>query len=248
MKLTKCTIAKESIEFLGYIIDKDGVRTDPKKVAAIAEYPVPTNVTDLKAFLGLASYYWKFIKGFSTIASPLFWLMRKDIPYEWTNEQQDAMDTLKRKMTQAPILRQPEWTWEFILQTDASKIGLGAVLMNKNPKTGEEHVIAYASRGTRGAEQTKYTAYELECLAVVWGLETFDYYVYGRHIKIKMDNSAVTWLKTKKDPKSMFARWIERIGKYDYTIIHVPGTQNGSADALSRIPRMETNLDNQHEL
>src|SRR4051794_10649362 len=104
------------------------------------------------------------------------------------------MDKIKHHMTKAPILVCPHWDWQFIVQTDASQLGLGAVLINKNPETNIKHVIAYTSCGTQGAEQETYTAYELECLAVVWALELFHWYIYGRHILVKTDNAAVTWL------------------------------------------------------
>jgi len=244
IKPKKCKFGEEEIAYLGHIINHEGTHTDPTKIKAVAAYPVPTSITEARAFMGLASYYRRFIRRFSHIASPIYDLFRKEVKFQWTQQQQLAFNELKTRLTQAPILRRPDWTQEFILQTDASAMGLGAVLAQK--KNGAEYVVAYLSRGTRGAEQS-YESYKLECLAVIWAVEKFHYYLAGRHFTIQTDHSALTWLLTTSEPKGIYARWIMKLQAYDATITHRPGRTNANADALSRMPRRTQPPYNHHE-
>ena len=147
----KCSFAQFEAKYLGYIIDKDGNHTDPSKISTIKEYPVPTNVTEVRAFLGLASYYRRFVKGFSSIASPLFKLLKKDAVFEWHQDQQEAFEALKIMLMTSPVLARPDWEKPFILQTDASALGLGAILTQKDDK-GRDTVICYASKGNSAME------------------------------------------------------------------------------------------------
>ena len=171
MKSKKCTIAAEQMSFLGFIVDQQGLRTDPAKVEAVATFPRPTNKTEVRAFLGLATYYRRFVKNFAKVASPLNDMLRKDHDRIWRRKQEDAFSNLKKILATAPVLLRPDFDKPFTVYTDASAIGLEAILTQEDQE-GTEKVIAYRSRGTRGAKK-KYRATQLECLAVVWATELY---------------------------------------------------------------------------
>src|SRR6266480_3603279 len=156
----KCFFGKQELSFLGYVIGKNGIHTDPSKIEKVQNFPVPRTLTQLRGFLGLASYYRRFIKGFSTIANPLNKLLKKNIPYNWTEAQQAAFDHLKQCLVTAPILIYPDFEEEFLLYTDASTFGLGAILAQVD-KEGNDRVVVYASR-TLSAPEKNYSATELE--------------------------------------------------------------------------------------
>jgi hypothetical protein len=232
LKPKKCTFATNEMKYLGFVIKQNGLATDPSKVSAITTYPAPKNITELRAFLGLAAYYRQFVKGFSVTARPLYNLLRKDKPYDWQPDQQKAFDQLKRSLTSAPILKRPEWNKRFILNTDASSHGLGAVLAQLDDEK-RERVICYASRTTNKAE-SNYGATKLECLAVVWAVDHFKHYLTGRQFDVITDHSALTYLFRQPNPTGLYARWIMRLQEYQMTIKHRPGRVNQNADALSR--------------
>ncbi len=259
----KCKFCFEEIKFLGHIIGKDGIKTDPAKIEKVKNYPKPTNITQLRGFLGLAKYYRKFIKDFAKIAKPLNELTKgfKSKPLEtrngikmkrkksekeknredeefmnsWKENQEKAFEALKKKLITAPVLMYPNFEKEFILYTDASKIALGAIL-HQVGKDGKEHVIAYENKTLGPAEQNYHTT-ELECLAVVWAIEKFDYYLEGNKFKIITDHIALKWLFNKAIPKGRIGRWIARLQPYicNMEIIHKSGKRHTNADALSRI-------------
>src|SRR5579884_1184630 len=168
LNLEKCNFTRDNLPFLEHIITQDGISPNPSTIQRIQEFPTPTNIKKLRSFLGLAGYYRKFIKGFSQIAAPLFKLLKNDIIFVWTVDQKNAFQTLKEKLTSAPILIYPDFTKKFYLYTDASDSGLGAVLSQKD-KDGREQVVAYASVTLKPNEQ-KYGVTEKEALAVVWAV------------------------------------------------------------------------------
>ena len=228
----KCKFCFQEIKFLGHIIGKDGIKTDPAKIEKVKNYSRPVNITQLRGFLGLAKYYRKYIKDFAKLAKPLNDLTKgfKSKPLEtrdgikmkrkksekeknreneefmnnWKEKQEEAFELLKEKLVTAPILIYPDFRKEFILYTDASKIALGAILHQKGDD-GKEHVIAYENKTLNKAEQN-YSTTELECLAVVWAVEKFDYYLEGNKFKIITDHTALKWLFNKKEPKGRIAR------------------------------------------
>ena len=224
---------------LGFKISADGVKTDPEKVEAVARFPRPKSLTELRAFIGLISFYRRFIPGFSTITAPLYELFRKDREFRWDKTHQAAFNDLKRKLSTAPILARPNLARDappFILYTDACKTGLGAILQQKG-KDGKERVILYASRGTRRPAEPNYGATKLECLAVVWAVQKLRYYLAGRKFEVVTDHVALKWLMKMKDPIGLYARWITILQEYDMTITYRPGRQHKNVDAISRIPR-----------
>ena len=231
LKIKKCRLFAKEVEYLGHIINEQGVQTDPKKIKAIQQWPEPRHATDVRSFLGLCSYYRKFIKDFAKIARPLHKLTEKQKGFQWTSECQEAFDTLKSKLTNSPILSLPDLTKEFILDTDASNFAIGAVLSQKTDDG--EKVIAYASRALSKSER-KYCVTRKELLAVVHFVKYFRHYLYGRHFVVRTDHSSLKWLLNFKQPEGQLARWLEVLGTYDVTIEHRPGAQHKNADALSR--------------
>ncbi|GBC41210.2 enzymatic polyprotein, putative [Rhizophagus irregularis DAOM 181602=DAOM 197198] len=205
VKLKKCQFGLRNINFLGHIVGRDGLRPDKEKVEKIENMRRPKTVTEVRSFLGLCSYYRRFIKGFSKIAKPLLNLTKKNEKFEWKEEQQEAFDVLRTKLTENPILVYPDFSREFILITDGSKIGLGAVLAQMNGEN-KEVVIAYASRSTVGAEKN-YPPTELECLAVFWGIQHFQKYLVGRKFIVITDHAALKGLTDGKEQTGDGNKW-----------------------------------------
>jgi hypothetical protein len=200
----KCEFLRPELAYLGHVISKEGVKPDPKKVEAVVRLPVPEKEKDVKAFLGLRGYYRKFIPHFSTIAKPLTTLLMKDVPWKWTTEEQESFDLLKSKLVEFPILQFPDFQQPFIVTTDASGYGIGAVL--SQGVVGKDKPIAYASRKFNSAE-LNYSTVEKECLTIVWACKHFRPYLLGRKFQILTDHRGLTWLFNVKDPSSRLLRW-----------------------------------------
>ena len=228
----KCEFLRTEVSYLGHQITESGVRPDPQKVAAIEQFPTPTDAKKLKTFCGMVSYYRRFIPNCSKIASPLYKLLKKDARFERNEPQENAFQHLKAKLVSRPILQYPDFSKEFILTTDASNQGLGAVL-SQGP-IGKDLPIAYASRRLNSAE-VHYTVSEKELLSVVWATKYFRPYLYGRRFKVVSDHKPLVWVMNVKDPGSRLMRWRIQLAEYDYEIVHKRGTQNTNADASSRI-------------
>jgi hypothetical protein len=249
IKPKKCQLGMEQMEYLGFIIGKDGVIADPKKIEAITKYPRPETPGDVRSFLGLAQFYRRFIRNFSTIAVPLYELTKGTTQYTWNQPQERAFAELKKRMSEPPVLARPNFESDepFIVYTDASKFGLGAILSQKG-EDGYEHVINFASKRT-SATQEKYGATELECLGAVWAIRNYRPYLEGRRFILVTDHKALEWLFDKRNPQGKFARWIMEVQGYRYDIEYRPGNKHANVDALSRIyngrtPRPPTPSDN----
>src|ERR1044071_9298639 len=163
-------------------------------------------------------------------------LLKKETPFDWTAKQQNAFEQLKAKLMTAPILRYPDFSQLFIIYTDASGTGLGAVLAQKNGE-GKEGVIAYASKSLNKAEQN-YSVTDQECLAVIWAIKHFQHYLGLKPFQVVTDHSALKWLQTSKIPTGRRARWMMFLQQFDFEIVHRPGKANANADALSRVPEV----------
>ena len=200
------------------------VRTDPSKLQAILEFPVPNNVKALRSFLGLASCYRRFIPQFSKIAGPLFNLTKKNSLFAWTSLCQETFDKLRKLLTSAPVLVYPDFRVPFILETDASIAGLGAVLAQKQAD-GLVQPIAYASRTLQDHEK-RYRITELEGLGVVWAVKHFQPYLYGHHCDIYTDHEALKSLLNTPQPSGKLARWGMAIQELDLRILHCTGKSN----------------------
>ena len=238
LKPSKCDLFRAQVPFLGHIVTRDGIYVNPVKCDAVAKWPIPRRVKDVRSFVGLASYYRRFIPNFATIASPLTQMYRdpKNTLIEWTTERQQAFDTLKKALTTAPVLAYPCRDEPFFLSTDASDDGIGAVLEQEQTQedgSRKRVVIAYASKSL-SRSQRKYCATNRELLAVVWAVENFRYYLLGRHFEIITDHASLVWLRNFKNPEGMIARWLQRLSPYDFIIKHRAGKIHLNADGLSR--------------
>lgn len=232
----KCQFMCREINYLGHIISKDGILPDPKKIRAVQQFPLPKTVRQIKSFLGLASYYRRFIKNFSKLAEPMNKLLKKGEPFKWDAKCDESFSTLKEKLTTPPILAFPILDQEYRITTDASQTAVGAVLSQEHQLEDEKAdlPICYMSRTLNQAER-KYAVIEKELLAIVYALKQFRPYVYGRKCLIITDHKPLVWLMKLKNPSSRLMRWKLELSEYDLDIIHKPGILNANADALSRI-------------
>ncbi|GET58734.1 DDE-type integrase/transposase/recombinase [Rhizophagus irregularis DAOM 181602=DAOM 197198] len=234
LKLKKCEWVKKNVEYLGHIVGTDGLKPDDKKIEKIKNLKPPKNIKQIREINGLCSYYRKFVKGYSKIVKPIMELTRKNVPFVWTDKQQKALEELKEKLINYPILQHPNFEKEFILITDASGEGLGAKLEQLD-ENNREIVISYASRSLVNAEK-RYLITELECLAVFWGIKYFHKYLFGRKFKVITDHAALKgFISTSKVPKGRRGRWMMELQQYDFEIIHKPKKENKNADAMSRL-------------
>ena len=241
----KCMMLQREVLFLGHVISGEGIKTSASKTDAVTSWPVPTSIKDVRSFLGLCSYYRKFIKNFAGIASPLHALTGKYARFEWDGKCQKAFEEMKEKLVTAPVMAFPRDEGQYILDCDASQVAIGAVLSQM--QDGEEKVIAYASRLYSKAERN-YCVTRRELLAVVYFCKHFRQYLLGRSFLIRTDHSALTWLRRTPDPVGQQSRWLEQLEEYSFVVQHRSGKKHENADAMSRIPckqchRIDDNMD-----
>ena len=194
IKAKKCLFGIQRIEYLGYVISDAGIEPNKSKVEAVSKIPQPTNVDQVRSFIGMATYYRRFVKDFSKIAEPLTRLTRKDIAFEWKEEQQEAFEILKYNLINPPLLSYFDPKLFTEVRCDACDVGLGAVLVQKND--GAFNVVAYASRLTNKHEKNNPIS-ELEALALVFALDKFRIYLAGIHFNLITDHCALCWMQTK---------------------------------------------------
>uniref|UniRef100_A0A2N9HRA9 RNA-directed DNA polymerase n=1 Tax=Fagus sylvatica TaxID=28930 RepID=A0A2N9HRA9_FAGSY len=226
-KLKKCEFWLNQVVFLGHVISKDGITVDPSKIEAVVSWDRPTNVSEVRSFLGLAGYYRRFVEGFSRIAAPLTHLTRKNAKFEWKEECEKSFQELKQRLVTAPVLTIPSSSGGFVIYSDASRKGLGCVLMQHG------RVVAYASRQLKNYEQN-YPTHDLELAAVVFALKIWRHYLYGEKCEIYTDHKSLKYFFTQKELNMRQRRWLELIKDYDCSINYHPGKANVVADALSR--------------
>ena len=225
---SKCHIGMHSVSYLGHKFSAEEMAPDPKKTQAIREWPTPSSVKAVRQFLGLASYYRRYIKKFANIAGPLHQLTQKSVQFSWNQQHELAFLTLKQCLLQSPILIFPDFSptaKPFVLQTDASAMGIGAVLEQGG------QVVAYASRVLTPPEKS-YSVIQQECLAIVYALKQFRHYLLGCHFTLQTDHAPLQWLTSQK-MEGLLCRWSLSLQEFDFNIEYRKGASNTNADALS---------------
>ena len=230
---SKCEFGAQKIKCLGHVVGNGQITTDKSKVKAMLDFPLPTDKKGLRSFLGMVGYYRKHVKNFAEIAVPLTEMTKKNKPnkLQWTETSVKSFRDLKLALTQAPVLVTPDFSKPFILQTDASDTSIGAVLSQVVDK--DEHPIAYISRKLLPRERN-YATIEKECLAIIWAIETFRYYLFGNSFSVETDHNPLVWLNQVKTKSQRLLRWSLALQPYDFAIRYRKGSSN-NADALSRI-------------
>ncbi|TYK21579.1 pol protein [Cucumis melo var. makuwa] len=226
-KFSKCEFWLKKVSFLGHVVSSEGVSVDPAKIEAVTNWPRPSTVSEIHSFLGLAGYYRRFVEDFSRITSPLTQLTRKGTPFVWSPACESSFQELKQKLVTAPVLTVPHGSGSFVVYSDASKKGLGCILMQQGK------VVAYASRQLKSHEQN-YPTHDLELAAVVFALKIWRHYLYGEKIQIFTDHKSLKYFFTQKELNMRQKRWLELVKDYDCEILYHSGKANVVADALCR--------------
>jgi hypothetical protein len=234
--ISKCTFCTDRVVFLGFVVTAEGIQVDEDKIKEIKDWPVPKNVSQVRSFHGLAGFYRRFVKDFSTIAAPLNNLTKKEVPLLWGDEQERAFQELKTKLCEAPLLQLPDFGKTFEIECDASGIGIGGVLLQ------EGKPIAYFSKKLNGPH-LNYSVYDKELYALVRVLETWQHYLFPKEFVIHSDHEALKYLKSQGKLNRRHAKWIEFIETFPYVVKHKHGKDNIVADALSRRCALVTQLD-----
>lgn len=233
-KRSKCSFGLKEVEFLGHIVSSRGISTDPQKITAVQEWPAPANSTEVAAFLGLANFYRRFVREFSSIAAPLTQLLKKEQTFQWTGETQTAFEKLKAALCSTPVLAPPDRDQPYTIECDASAFAIGAVLYQGEGPTRK--VVAYDSRKLNPAERN-YLNHDKETLSVVHALRKWRHYVQnGHHTRVFTDNSATKCILSKSTEQlnNRQRNWLAELAEYDCSLWHKAGTENTVADALSR--------------
>ena len=231
LKPAKCHLFQTKVAYLGHVVSCDGVATDPDKTAAVANWPIPRYLSELRAFLGTVGYYRQYIPSFSSKARPLNVLTSKHVQFKWTTECQDAFQSLKHSLMVSPVLGYPDPSLSYSLDTDASLDGVGAVL--SQVQNGQERVISYYSRSLSIPERN-YCVTRRELLAVVKAVTHFRPYLYGKEFRIRTDHASLLWLCRRTTPSAQIARWLEILSEFNFIIEYRAGSKHGNADGLSR--------------
>ncbi|KAJ9552882.1 hypothetical protein OSB04_016927 [Centaurea solstitialis] len=226
-KFSKCDFWLQEVQFLGHLVNREGIKVDPAKIEAVMKWEVPKTPTEIRSFLGLAGYYRRFIQDFSKIAVPLTRLTRKNVKFVWGEEQQKAFELLRGKLCEAPVLTLPEGVDDMTVYCDASYHGLGCVLMQRGK------VIAYASRQLK-THEVNYPTHDLELAAVVFALKLWRHYLYGVKCTIYTDHKSLRYFLDQQNLNMRQRRWLDVVKDYDCEILYHPGKANVVADALSR--------------
>ena len=225
--LDKCTFCTDHVVFLGFVVSSKGVQVDEEKVKAIQEWPTPTNAAQVRSFHGLASFYRRFVRDFSTIAAPLTEVMKKNVAFAWGQAQEEAFTEIKGKLVNPPCLALPNFDKPFEVECDASGVGIGAVLMQ------DRRPIAYFSEKLSGAT-LNYPTYDKEMYALIRALETWQHYLLPREFVVHTDHESLKYLKGQQKLNKRHAQWMEFIEPFPYVIKYKQGKENVVADALSR--------------
>ena len=231
ISVEKSNLCQPEVKFMGHIVSAEGARPNEEKVRAIKEMPVPRNVKEVRTFLGMMGYYRKFVANLAKKTEPLTALLRKGVKFNVSPEVIESVNRCKEELCSAPVLGFPDFNKPFLLTTDASQEAVGAVL--SQPSQDGDRPIAYGSRKLTQAER-RYSTIERELLGVVWGVEHFRPYLFGRLFTIKTDHMPLIWVQKLKETSARITKWKEKLAAYSFTIVHTKGTDNVVADCLSR--------------
>ncbi|KAG7547458.1 Retrotransposon gag domain [Arabidopsis suecica] len=234
--LKKCVFCTDRLVFLGFIVSKQGLQVDEEKIKAIQDWPTPTNISQVRSFHGLASFYRRFVKDFSSIAASLTAVIKKTVPFTWGEAQEHAFQNLKNSLTKAPVLALPDFNKTFEVECDASGIGIGAVL------TQGGKPVAFFSEKLSGAS-LNYPTYDKELYALVRAMETWQHYLLSRECVIHTDHETLQHLRGQTNLKRRHAKWLEFIETFPYIIKYKKGKENVVADALSRRHALISTMD-----
>lgn len=239
VKLSKCTFLQKNVKYLGFIIDKEGLHPDPSKIDAIKNAPEPTDVTQLRSFLGMLNYYGKFIPNLSTLLHPLHALLKKEAPWKWSPQCAKSFEDAKRALVSKCVLAHYEEGRPLVLSVDSSGYGLGAILSHRYVD-GTERPVSCVSRTLSPAEQN-YSQLDKEALAIYFGITRHHQYLFGRKFVLRTDHQPLSFIFGVKGgipqtAASRLQRWAARLAAYDFSVEFVRSTDNGPADALSRLP------------
>ena len=229
-KLEKCDFWLQEVQFLGHMVSKEGISVDPAKVEVMMRWERPKSVFEIRSFLGLAGYYHRFIENFSRIACPMTRLTRKGVSFDWNDKCEESFQELKKRLTTTPVLITPVSGEKYTVFCDASRVGLGCVLMQK------DRVVAYASRQLKKHEEN-YPTHDLELAAVVFALKLWRHYLYGEILEVFSDHKSLKYIFTQRYLNARQRRWMETLEDFDFSLQYHPGKANVVADALSRKSR-----------
>jgi transposase InsO family protein/ribosomal protein L21E len=227
IKPSKCLFAQSKLEYLGHVISGEAVATDPEKIVDVQTWPVPKNLKELRGFLGLTGYYRKFIRSYGVISRPLTELLKKGVPFQWTPVTATAFQTLQSALAQAPVLAVPDFTQQFVIETDACKYGVGAVLMQNG------HPVAYLSKALCPKNQTLST-YEKECMAILLAIDKWRSYLQHQEFLIRTDQKSLLHLAEQRLTTGIQHKAFVKLMGLTYKIQYKKGITNAAADALSR--------------
>jgi transposase InsO family protein len=234
LNLNKCSFFRKKIKYLGHTISREGVQPCRERVQGLINKQSPTSIKELRTWLGMISYYRNFIPQFSKRCASLYHLTHNDVTFTWTAREELILQEMKNYLASEPILRHPNFSYPFLLRTDASIDGLGAVL--SQIINNEERIILYISRTVQPNEKN-WSIQQLEALGIIWACETVRPYIIGTRVLIITDHKSLQWLKESKIPR--LVRWACRLEEFDYEIVYQPGKFNTVADALSRLPAIK---------
>src|SRR5271155_82244 len=220
---------------------------DPVKLVGIANWPTPTTVKEVRSFLGFSNFYRRFIQGYGHITKPLNDLLKKDIKFEWKEEHEISFQTLKQKLLADPVLKMPDTTRPFTIETDASKFASGAVLLQEDTN-GDWHPCSYLSKSFNKTERN-YEIYDRELLAIIWALTDWRHYLIGSPhvVTVLSDHQNLTYFRTTQKLNRRQARWSLFLADFNLQLIHLPGKQMVQSDALSRRPDHYSDTDTDNE-